>query len=348
MKITVILFLLIAGIVSAQNVRPIRDTVGFCWRANEMDKLISYLEENAKGKYHFTDANLVAGISPHDDFLYAGRVYYPLYPLIKAKEVVIFGVTHGTVRRAMNDPHNVLILDSYEYWHGPYGNVTISPLREKIKKGLLEKFLMVSNKAQRIEHSIEALIPFLQHYNRNVVITPIMVTGMSFSRADSISNSLSKIIEAYIKEKNYKLGKDIFFLISNDANHYGKDFDNSPFGLDSAAHKIATENDKRIIKSYIEQKITKDDLLKLTGEIWHNNNKPIPLWCGRYPIIMGLLTTEKIAKDLTGKNIYGKLFKYSSTLTEGVLPVKGTYMGLTAPVSTEHWVGFFSAGFYLK
>ena len=32
-------------------------------------------------------------------------------PVIKTKEVVVFGVTHGSVRREMNDPQNVLILD---------------------------------------------------------------------------------------------------------------------------------------------------------------------------------------------------------------------------------------------
>ncbi len=348
MKKFILIFFALSLLLSAQDFRPIRDTVGFCWRANEMDKLISYLEKDAAGKYSYSDKNLIAGISPHDDYLYAGRVYYPLYPLIKAKEVVIFGVTHGTVRRAMNDPKDVVILDNYKYWHGPYGKVRISPLREKIKKELSKKFLTVSNKAQRIEHSIEALVPFLQHYNKNLVITPIMVTGMNFEHADSLTNELALIIENYIKQKKYQLGKDIFFLISNDANHYGKDFDNSPYGLDSTAHKIATENDKRIIKQYLEKIIDKENLLNLTNEIWHNNSKPIPLWCGRYPIIIGLLTVSKIAKDLTGKKLVGKLFKYSDTLTAGVLPVKDTHMGLTAPVSTEHWVGFFSAGFYLK
>ena len=44
---------------------------------------------------------------------------------------------------------------------------------------------------------------------------------------------------------------------------------------------------------------------------------------------------------------YGKLFKYSDTWTEGVLTVKGTKMGITAPYSLKHWVGFLSAGFYL-
>ena len=130
MTILLLTFLL-NNMSSAQenNVRPVRDNVGFCWQASEMDTLMQYLSENSETK---TAENglLIGGISPHDDFLYAGRVYYPLYPLIKAKEVVIFGVTHGTVRKAMNDPQNVLILDDYKYWKGPYQNVEISPLRE--------------------------------------------------------------------------------------------------------------------------------------------------------------------------------------------------------------------------
>ncbi len=348
MKSLLLLLLTATASVLAQNIRPIRDSVGFCWRANEMDKVISFLSKDAANKYHFNSEGLVAAISPHDDFLYAGRVYYPLYPLIKAKEIVIFGVTHGTVRKAMNDPQNILIFDSYKKWRGPYGLVNISPLREKLTNSLPKDFFMVSNKAQRIEHSIEALIPFLQHYNRNLTITPIMVTQMPFERMENISAKVAEIIKSYIKEKNLKLGKDIFFLISNDANHYGKDFNNSPYGLDSAAHRIATSNDRRILNSYINAKITGRDLKELTGEIWHNNSKPIPLWCGRYPIIFGLLTVRKIVKTIAGKEIEGKLFKYSDTLTQGKLPIKGTHLGLTAPVSTKHWVGFFSAGFYLK
>jgi len=348
MKKAILFFQIMSITILAQNIRPIRDHVGFCWSAAEMNRVISFLSKDASNKHDFISNGLVAAISPHDDYLYAGRVYYPLYPLIKAREIVIFGVTHGTVRKAMNDPHSILIFDSFKKWQGPYGDVKISHLREKLVNSLPKDYFMVSNKAQKIEHSIEALIPFLQHYNRNLIITPIMVTRMSFDRMEKISDKLSRIIENYIRENKLKLGKDIFFLISNDANHYGKDFNNSPFGLDKKAHNIATNNDVRIILRYINTLINKKDLIDLTGEIWNNNNKPVPLWCGRYPIIFGLLTVSNIVKNITGKKLEGKLFKYSDTLTQGVLPIKGTNLGLTAPVSFEHWVGFFSAGFYIK
>lgn len=340
---------LISTILYAQTIRPIRDNVGFCWNAPEMDSIISFLEKDAKYSPRFQGDNLVAAISPHDDYLYAGRIYFPVYRLIKAKEIVVFGVTHGTVRRAMNDPENVLILDNYDFWKGPYGNVKISPLREVIKQKLNHDYFIVSNKAQRIEHSIEALIPFLQYYNRNIKITPIMVTAMPFSLIEKISGELTNIIDNYIHSRHLQLGKDIFFLISNDADHYGADFNNTPFGTDLKAHTAATNNDKRIIEKYINNTISKSDLVALTKEIWKTGKKkPLTLWCGRYPVTFGLLTVEKIVKNITGKPLSGKLFKYSDTFTEKVLPIKNTQLGTTAPFSLKHWVGFYSAGFYIN
>ena len=337
-----------SNLILSQTIRPIRDNVGYCWQGDKFDRFIEWLDENCPGD-NFESENLVAGISPHDDYLYAGKIYYPLYKLIHTKEVLIFGVTHGTVRKAMNNPKNVLILDEFDRWEGPYGDVEISPLRELIKQRLDSRYYIVSNKAQSIEHSIEGLIPFLQHYNRDIKITPIMVTEMSFERMDSLTTLLTSIISSYTKENNLRLGKDIFFLISNDANHYGEDFDNLPYGMNEEAHSIATNNDKRIANETFNDVITKDKIKNFSNELWTEAGvkKNCPLWCGRYPIVFGLQTINKIVTGI-GKKLAGKVFRYSDTWTGGVLSVKGTEMGITAPYSLKHWVGFLSAGFYLK
>lgn len=344
--------ILLSSMVFPQTVRPIRDDVGYCWNGDRFDLFINWLDENCPDE-EFKKENLVAAISPHDDYLYAGKVYYPLYKLIEAKEVVIFGVTHGTVRKELNDPKNILILDEFDKWHGPYGDVEISPLREIITQKINKQDYIVNNTAQSIEHSIEGTIPFLQHYNRNIKITPVMVTGMPFEKMETISNELAEIISGYIKDKNLVLGKDIFFLISNDANHYGEDFDNQPYGMDEDAQKTATDNDKRIAAENFNGTVTKDKIKNLSGELWpeagmtQSAAADCPLWCGRYPIVFGLLTINKIVTG-TGGKLTGKLFHYSDTWTEGVLPIKGTNMGITAPYSLRHWVGFLSAGFYLE
>lgn len=351
LAVLVVFILLVqrTGRIMAQEIRPIRDNVGFCWQADEMNLLMKYLSSHAKGK-EFPSGNLVAAISPHDDYLYAGSVYYPLYKLIRTKEVVIFGVTHGTVRKAMNDPQNVLIFEDYKFWHGPYGNVSISPLREIIKNKLKGEDYIVSDKAQDIEHSIEALVPFLQYYNRDIKITPIMVTQMPFERMEQVSDELAKIISGYIKQNNLKPGKDIFFLISTDADHYGKDFDNIPYGEDKKAHEEATANDVRIAKETFDGILNTEKIKNLTKELWGtpSDNPPCPVWCGKFSVPFGLLTAAKVIKESGGKNLSGRLFKYSDTYTEGVIPIKHTNLGTTAPFSLKHWCGWLSAGFYLK
>lgn len=344
-----ILFFNSLGYLYSQSIRPVRDDVGFCWSAEEMNSFMNYLSGELKIN-NSTDKKLIGGISVHDDYLYAGKVYYPLFSRIRTKEVVVFGVTHGTVRNELNNPSDVLILDEYDEWTGPYGSVKISPLREAIKSELDKEFVMTSNKAHQIEHSIEALIPFLQYYNRSVKITPVMIPRIPYDRMEFISEKLSGIILRYIKENRLEIGKDIFFLISNDANHYGEDFNNSPYGMDASAHKTATDNDKRIISENLSFQITSEGILNLTKELWpdQTGENTIPLWCGRYPVVFGLMTVKKIVTALTGEEIEGELFKYSDTFTEKVLPFRDSGMGLTAPFSYRHWCGWFSLGLYIN
>jgi len=322
------------------STRPIRDNVGFCWDSIQMNRLISFLKGVEKAPP--APANIVAAISPHDDYLYAARVYYPLYRVLRAKEVVIFGVTHGDVRPAIGDPHNIVILDDFKYWRGPFHKVSISPLRQFIKSRLDTSYFIVSNKAQTMEHSIEALVPFLQYYNRQVKITPIMVTQMTFERMDTVSEELSKIISDYMKQNHLIPGKDIAFLISSDADHYGQDFNNSPYGEDAAAHKEATDNDKRIAGKDLDGILSSRKILDLTSEM------KTTLWCGKYSVPFGLLTSEKIIAKYSGRYLDGKVLRYSDSYSESVLPLRDTGMGTTAPASYKHWCGWLSAAFYLK
>lgn len=343
-----LLALLTSAPVWAQEVRPIRDDVGFCWDAAQMIRLVEYLKEHDDGLP--PAGPLVAGISPHDDYLYAGRVYYPLFKSLRGKEVVIFGVTHGSVRKEVGDPQRVIVLDEYPRWKGIGNDIEPSPLRNYIRQHLEEGCLLVSNDCHRLEHSIEALLPFLQYFNPQVRITPIMVTAMPLDRMEQVSELLSSAIASYIRENSLEPGKDIAFLISSDANHYGKDFSNTPFGEDSAAHRCGTELDRTFARDYLTGRIEKSKIADLTRTIWGDKftESKNTLWCGRYSIPFGMLTAMKTVRKATGKDLYGTLLKYSDTYSEGVLPLTKTGMGLTAPFSLKHWVGFFSAGYMMR
>jgi AmmeMemoRadiSam system protein B len=345
-----IAFILLNFVVflAGENVRPIRDDIGFCWQKEQVNRLMDYLEKNETEELDLP--GLVAGIAPHDDYLYAGRVDYPLFSRIKTREVVVFGVTHRTVRLRIDDPQNKVIFDSYPFWTGPFKQVGISPLREYLKEKLDKEYYMVSNEAHRLEHSIEAMIPFLQYFNRNIKITPIMVTGMDFETMDRFSDKLSTLIAAYVRENNLEPGKDIFFLISADANHYGKDFDNIVFGEDARAHELAVKHDKKIAETCLAGDITKKKIYQLTRQLWGKTYKDYKdtVWCGKFSIPFGMLTVLKtIEKVKNGTGIKGRLLRYSDTYTEGVLPLKKPGYGITAPFSLKHWVGFLSAAFVL-
>lgn len=347
-KTAFVVLTLWAGISLAQEVRPVRDDVGFCWQRPQMERLQALL---AAGQTTLPAGNgLVAGISPHDDYLYAGDVYFPLFKNLRTREAVIFGVTHGSVRQEIGDPKGVLILDEYLSWAGLSATVAISPLRERIKKELAQADFIVSNRAHSLEHSVEALVPWLQYSNPDIRITPIMVTAMPFERMAELSERLAGILAAYIRENNLQLGRDIFFLISADANHYGRDFANTPFGEDEKAHAQGIEQDRRIALAAVEGTLDDKKIIGLTRELWgatyldYRNT----YWCGKYDIPFGLLAIVKTARLATGRKLSGRLFRYSDTYSSGVLPLKKAGFGITAPYSLKHWVGFFSAGLYLE
>lgn len=326
--------------------RPVRDDVGYCWTIECMDKLTKYIESNYKIEQ--INEAIIAGIAPHDDYLYAGAVYYPLFRNIKAKEAVIFGVTHKAARDAINDANNVLIFDEFSVWRGLEQEIKISPLREYIKNHLDKSKYITSNKAHELEHSIEAEIPFLNYFNKDISIAPIMVTSMSYEKMDEIAYELAEIIIDYIKENQLELGKDIVFIISADANHYGRDFNNAPYGEDLAAHSKAVQQDIDWVNNYLINAVNERKINNLTEKLWGKSYKEYgnSYWCGKYSIPFGMLTIMKVVRGIRQSNLNGKLLKFSDTYSEGVIPVKKVGCGITAPFSLKHWVSFFSVVYY--
>ena len=329
-----------------KKVRPVRDPVGFCWQADETDRLVAFLESRMEEKVHSTKSGLLlAGIVPHDDFLYAGAVTWALLSEVKVPEVLIIGVTHGTVRKAVGDPREVLILESFSHWHGPYGLVPVSPLRERMKAGLGKESWIESDQAHALEHSVESLIPLLQNRRRDLTITPVMVTAMTGERMSELAKELAGVVRAYLAETGKKLGRDLLILISADGNHYGKDFDNLEFGVGRAAHRAAVEYDHQLLNGLTGGVLNRERIDSLSVRLWGSDDlgRGKVLWCGKYSIPFGL----KLLLELGGEGLPSpRLLAYADTFSQGVLPFHHSDLGLTAPFSLEHWVSFFSVAVY--
>ncbi len=342
----IILFLLFLSVASGGEVRHFFDNVGYCTEASQIEVIVNAATQAEKQLLiKGSKKGFFAVISPHDDHMYAGRVYIHAIPRVaSAKTVVIFSVTHGNVRRAINDPHGVIIFDDYNYWKGPYSPVKVNTnLRKFLEHQLKKEDYIISRKAHDLEHAAEAMIPFLQYYNRNVKILSIMVTRMSWWKMRELSSRLAEAIHRYMKENGLKPGKDIAFIISTDATHYGPDFNYQPFGLDEAAHSKATAQDRELGRKFLSGRLTETKIRLFADRVW---GERIP-WCGIYSVPFGLLTVLNLAK-LEGKKLQGIALRYGDSYTFGVLPVFNKGIGITAPFSLKHWVGYWAIGYRLK
>ncbi len=335
--------LLSLSLIAGQSVRKPFDDVSYAWKEIQIEKLIETV--NKMGiKYNRVDGNITAAIFPHDDHLYSGFTVNALVSQIKKKKLaIIFGVTHKTPIKIGGKISDVIILDNYAYWYSPYQNIKVSSLREFVKENLKEKYYIVSNTYHSYEHSIEAILPFLSYYNRGIEIMPVMVTPMDLKTMDKISNALSKVITNYLEKNSISL-KDVVFLISADANHYGEDFNNTTFGKGEEGHKRARQNDLEIFKNYLKGEITVKKVRKIVKDRVYEK----ALWCGRYSIPFGLLTTEKIIEKTTKKHLFGEFIHYDDTYIDPMVPLKGYGFGVSAPFSLKHWVGHMAVGFVVK
>ncbi|NOY60591.1 MAG: AmmeMemoRadiSam system protein B [Calditrichaeota bacterium] len=347
----------VTPVPSTKTVRGLKDTVGFAISAAQMDLVVKLSREAEeknlaanKQKYQLTPGTrFIAGISPHDDYIYAGPVYVHLFPYIKAKRIVIFGVSHYA--RHWN-VENTLIFDAFKDWHGPYGNIPVSGLREEILLKLPPLDYIISNPIQADEHSVEALIPWLQYYHRDVEIVSILVPYMRWSKLDSLSNDLAHVLAETIQRHGWKLGSDIAFLISNDCSHYGdqgwggRNF--ASFGADCSGLQKGTNRDRSIAHSTLCDSLTTNKVHNFYSRVLDpaDYHKYRVVWCGRFAVPFGANTLAQLMKSLNHKPLTGTFLRYGDSVELGELAVRRVGLGVTAPANLHHWVGYVAIGYW--
>lgn len=345
------------SVPSQKDLRGLVDLVGFAHTKEQIEYVASLLEKADKEKivenqrkYGFSSGtSLIAGISPHDDYFYAGRGYIQVMRYIKAPRVVIFGVCHWAKTYNLKDK---LVFDSFEKWRGPYGNIPVSQLREEIKNGLDEKDYLVDNEVHSVEHSVEALLPFLQYFNRSVEIVPILVPYMKWERMNEVASHLASVLAGIIKKNNWKLGKDIAFLISTDCIHYGdygwSYYHYCPFGTDADGYKKAADQDLSLINNYLCGSLSSS---KIKDFFWKCVEPDDPCtyrisWCGRFSVPLGLNFLVHLENKLNEKPFHGALLRYGTSLSFPAPPFEKVKLGTTYYSNLHHWVGFTSIGYY--
>ena len=336
------------------GVRGLVDTVGFAHLNWQMDSVMQRIQRlqgeklaEALKKANINEQTIwKVAISPHDDYGYVGYLYPAVLKEVKAKTIILFGVAHKA--RLLN-LENQIIFDTYPYWHGPYGPIKVSPVREEIIKELPQTVYQINDSMQTIEHSVEAILPFLQHFQKDRQIISILVPYMPYNRMEAIGKPLARAIANVVREHGWQWGKDFALVISTDAVHYGdqdwggKNF--AVYGTDAAGYKKAVAHEYEIINNCLVGALTPEKIKKFTEYTVDAKDfkKYKWTWCGRYSVPMGLMTAYYLSKDLNVP-LNGRLVGYANSIDHKPLPVKDLRMGFTAPANPHHWVGYAALG----
>lgn len=328
------------------------DVVGFASTAAQMDAVVSQCDSLAAPRLAElrssgvlpADAAIAAGVCPHDDYYYAGRLYSLLLPHVRARTVIVFGVFH---KARLFDCRDRLVFDSYKEWHGPYGPVKVSPVREEILERLPREDFVVDNDMQMVEHSVEAIVPFLQAYNRDVEIVSILVPHMDWETIDRLAGHLAEILAVLSRERGWRMGRDICLISSCDAAHYGdsgwggQNF--ADLGTDTRGYQAAVDRDRGLAEDYLSGPI---ELSRLRDFLYRcvkaeDVTQYEITWCGRFSVPFGLNVASRLAEKLESPPLLGRLLDYGTSVSEASLDAGGLAgLGATAPNNLHHWVGY--------
>jgi len=335
------------------RIREPVDRVGYTHSAAGIEKVVAHARGLEAEKLKRTPrATFLGGISPHDDYRYAQRVYVHLFPRIKARDVVLIGVAHKA--RRFPETEGKLVFDAFDAWRGPHGPVSISPLRKELLSGLRKRAggdaVIVHDELQAIEHSVEAMVPFLQHERRDVRIVSILVPYISFARLARLARATASVLAHTMKARKLALGRDVAILVSADLVHYGdQGWDGkayADFGVDKKGYAQGVRRDRELLERHLLGPVSLGRLEGLYHALVQKDFHEYRItWCGRFSIPFGVALLGQTAAQLGQPRPRGVLLRYGTTLDPGQSDPGVEGLRVTAPAHLRHWVGFASVGY---
>jgi AmmeMemoRadiSam system protein B len=330
------------GIPSHGDVRGQQDAVGYASTAVQMEKTweLSAMPPAPEKLGEAPPPGVAGVICPHDDYIYAGRVYRGVLPLVTAKTVILVGVFHGWRKFAA---HDVLVFDDYRAWRTPDGEVPVSGLRTEILARLGDGEYVQNDAWHDSEHSLEALLFWLRHARPDLEIVPVILPVMHFSRMDTLATHLGAAIAAVTARHGLLLAKDFAIAISSDAVHYGNDFQYTAFGEGGVdAYVKACDQDKELLRGPLAGEVTTAKAERFFAACVMEaqpGEYRLP-WCGRYSIPFGLLLLQHMTAALGVPTPVGRPLCYGTSIGGPELKVRELGMGSTAQANLYHFVGY--------
>tara|TARA_B100000315_G_scaffold50661_1_gene45186 strand:- start:2753 stop:3985 length:1233 start_codon:yes stop_codon:yes gene_type:complete len=144
-------------------------------------------------------------VSPHAGYIYSGSVAGAVISRIKFKDTfIIIGPNHT----GNGKPLSIMTEGT---WKTPLGDVEIDA--ELGKKILATScYLEEDYRAHQFEHSIEVQLPFLQYFQPDIKLVPIVLSYLSGAVYKEIGKELAKTIK--------ELNRAVVIIASSDMTHY--------------------------------------------------------------------------------------------------------------------------------
>jgi AmmeMemoRadiSam system protein B/AmmeMemoRadiSam system protein A len=261
----------------------------------ELKKMIAQMVDEDAVKEDATGV-----IMPHAGYIYSGWVAGATISRVNVKNTcIVIGPNHT----GMGKPFSIM---TDGVWKTPLGNIKIdSALAKRMLAN--SKFLSEDYLAHVSEHSIEVQLPFLQYFNKDVQIVPVILSYATRTVYREIGRAIAKAIE--------DSGNDVLIIASSDMTHYEK-------------HETVIKKDNLAIEAILE--LNEDELL----ERIHNNNISM---CGFGPAVsliaaakeLGAREAELVKHQTSGDTSgdYASVVGYA-----GIIIKKGGEMNFSEPV----------------
>ena len=338
------------GIPSTGEVRGQRDAVGYATTPEAMARVWALSAEGPMPE-GFGEALPAAGVAavigPHDDYVYAARVYRKVYPLVTAKTVVVVGVFHRYRRFEARDH---LVFDPYRAWRSPDGEIAVSPLRDELVAALPAGMAVKDAAAHDSEHSIEGIAYFLKHARPDVEIVPVIVPAASFERLSELSGALGNALAASMEKRGWQWGRDVAIVVSTDGTHYGEDFKYVPYGAGGVeAFLKAMEHDRTLVRETIGRGATPAAARLFYSTVVDPANPDqyrVP-WCGRFSVTVGTLLVDALSRA-TNTPVKAVPLALGVSVDTPELAVRDVGVGPTAPANLFHFVTLPAVAYTLR
>jgi AmmeMemoRadiSam system protein B len=164
-----------------------------------MKEVDSYIKKDVK------KSDAIGVISPHAGFFYSGGIAGEVFSCVNIPDqIILLGPNHTGYGETVS-------IVSGGSWTMPYGEVKInSELANLIKSK--SPIIKESEQGHKYEHSLEVQLPFLNYFEKDINIVPIVIKGKDMN----ICMQLGKAISSSILEYRNK----VLIVASSDMNHY--------------------------------------------------------------------------------------------------------------------------------